>query len=352
MVKLPRGRRAGVSNGRIPTPCKSSPYFTRQCGQDKSLSRACIESGAAIAGSPQPRKRLCFSSLRVEYQAREAPPLLTLPAESPAQPLGGVAEIVPSPQVEVGETPVSEGSPLRRRLRRVGKHAAEERVLDRASSAVPSLQDSSLSLCTDKLACGSKSVVMFEPMILQVRFCPRLLRESARLLLCRRGWPGKEDGVSRHCIAEFLGLDALRGDPAEPEKKPLKKSTFLMWCGVPGVSDAGSDSVSFSRAGVFAAAILNIYRFKGTDPRRCGSLEFVASGRRGAGAALIVLARQFLRALGIPSLFSAADLSRPGALEAHSRWGFQVVSNEVWSKAGLRFYIQGNVRYMKLDVQA
>ena len=49
-------------------------------------------------------------------------------------------------------------------------------------------------------------------------------------------------------------------------------------------------------------------------------------------------------------LFSGCDLSRPHALEAHLRWGFQPVSPDVWAAAGLALYTKGDVLYMLMSL--
>lgn len=217
----------------------------------------------------------------------------------------------------------------------------------------------------------------------QVRSCKATVLKAAQRLLGKCGWPSPQDCSSRHTIATLLGLPcsgtagavggatctvcaesmhrvaalgprrrlrpqsgnrrrAFPGLPctiASAASTRPKNTTFLGWAA--GPCPSGRSSLS-------AAAILSVYRHRGR--RRCGCLEFVATTLRGAGAALVGLARGFLADEGIPTLYSGVDLSRPHAMKAHRRWGFKTATREEWSRAGLLFYEVGDVHYMQLAV--
>lgn len=156
--------------------------------------------------------------------------------------------------------------------------------------------------------------------------------EKAQRLFFQHGWPLPEDGPTRQYISQLLGL-TLDG---KGDRRSLKRSTHL---GLANIAGCCEDDVA-------AAAILSIYQYQ--DCRRCGCLEFIVSQVAGAGWALLTMAKGFLAARDINLLFSGADLSRPKALKAHKRWGFQQVSKKTWSQAGLAFYGRGDVCYMLL----
>jgi len=156
--------------------------------------------------------------------------------------------------------------------------------------------------------------------------------EKAQRLFFQHGWPLPEDGPTRQYISQLLGL-TLDG---KGDRRSLKRSTHL---GLANIAGCCEDDIA-------AAAILSIYQYQ--DCRRCGCLEFIVSQVAGAGWALLTMAKNFLAAQDINLLFSGADLSRPMALKAHKRWGFEQVSKKTWSQAGLAFYGRGDVCYMLL----
>lgn len=173
---------------------------------------------------------------------------------------------------------------------------------------------------------------------IQVRHCERSVLERARRLLHGFGWPGLNDAPSREYITELLGLRRrIPNKNGQVVRHSAKTSTYLGW------------AVCQGKTAMVATAILSVYRYR-DERRRCGCLEFITSRSRGAGAALVALARRFLSDHQIPRLFSGADLSRPLALKAHKSWCFEAVPKEEWGKAGLALYGRGDVHYMVLNL--
>lgn len=170
----------------------------------------------------------------------------------------------------------------------------------------------------------------------QVSTCDPGRVDAARRLFHRYGWPRPTDKASRLYISEMLGRRRRRH--RGKGRMTVKRTTYLAWA---ALDKPGSPMV--------AAAILSVYLYRDAR-RRCGCLEFIVSKSRGAGGQLVGLARDILLDLGVPRLFSGADLSRPLALKAHVSWGFRAVEQDEWLRAGLLMYGQGAVLYTVLDL--
>lgn len=190
----------------------------------------------------------------------------------------------------------------------------------------------------------------------QVRCCPQGLLRRAQRLLCSRGWPGPNDGATRSYISELLGLDELRGSGVRRvctgHARSLSRRACLS-CGVKGKRSLRKAKQTthvgwVSSPELVAAAILSVYRYRGR--RCCACLEYIASKARGAGTVILSCMRDYLGSQRIPILYSGVDLSRPYALAAHRRWGFSQIQEEEWARAGLAFYGEGDVLYMRLHL--
>eukprot|EP00929_Paragymnodinium_shiwhaense_P112584 TRINITY_DN80830_c0_g1_i1.p1 TRINITY_DN80830_c0_g1~~TRINITY_DN80830_c0_g1_i1.p1 ORF type:complete len:435 (-),score=81.06 TRINITY_DN80830_c0_g1_i1:40-1344(-) len=200
---------------------------------------------------------------------------------------------------------------------------------------------------------GSLQVQGFMP----VRSCDaKVLRGSSQFFNCF-GWPGDcpDDALARESISALLGM---RPPPQQQcgslvcechrqsdcgcwneARWRSAKSTHLAWAIHPEADEHP----------LAAAALLSVYKYRGK--RRCACLEFITSRKRGAAFALLQRAAQLIGKDGITRLFSGCDLSRPGALEAHVRWGFRPVTRQVWEGAGLATYTNGDVCYMMTHVR-
>ena len=80
-------------------------------------------------------------------------------------------------------------------------------------------------------------------------------------------------------------------------------------------------------------------------------LNYIVSHEPGGGWQMLAFVCGWARAIGVTRLFSAADLTMPGALRWHERQGFNRVSKTVWEKAGHHLYSDASrVKYMSLDL--
>jgi hypothetical protein len=207
------------------------------------------------------------------------------------------------------------------------------------SSQITGVNESKPSISHDLLIRIANRPRFSYNQFMKVQDCDLAIREELRALFFKKGWSAPEDAACRESIEYYLGLDN------KAKKKP-PSTIHVNWAVRAGTSGPK-----------VAAALLSLYLYRGARDRRCcGCLEYIVSSSRGAGTRLIQNAKDFLRSKGVRYLFSAADLSRTGgprsisALQAHARWGFKDIDEKTWAEAGLAFYMQGDVRYMRADL--